>query len=89
MEPLITTDQVYEALRQGIDLMWSNIEPIIMPIIYENLANAVVVFVVGLVLFKIWQFIHIDASKREEKRARKVINNGVDVVFSIFDLFKE
>lgn len=89
MEPIITTEQIFDSLEQAVNLLWNEIEPTIMPFIYDNIANAIVVSVVSLALFKIWKFINIDASARETKRVRRKIHDGVDVTFSFLDLFKK
>lgn len=89
MEPIITSEIIFDSLEQSINSLWNSLEPIIMQFIYDNIANTIVVAVVSLALFKIWQFINIDASAREEKRARRKIRDGVDVTFSFLDLFKK
>ena len=88
MEPLITTDQIYDALEKGLIDLWNAIEPTIVSLICDNIKNAILVLVISAALFRVWQFFHFDTSTKKERRVRRKIHDGVDAVTSLFDLFK-
>ena len=88
MEPLITTDQIYDAVEKGLIDLWNAIEPTIVSLICDNIVNMILVAIISAALFKVWRFFNFDASTKKERRVRRKIHDGVDAVTSLFDLFK-
>lgn len=88
MEPLITTDQIYDAVEKGLIDLWNAIEPTIVSLICDNIVNMILVAIISAALFKVWRFFHFDASTKKERRVSRKIHDGVDAVTSLFGLFK-
>lgn len=82
MEPFITTEVIFDALEQNAELLWNNIEPVIMPLIVTGLFWNAIKFI----LHKLYSFVNIGLTAREERRAYKKIDNIVDGVSNISDL---